>query len=33
MGLGNGGNLAIVLDPEHGELILRPWSDDLTEEA
>jgi bifunctional DNA-binding transcriptional regulator/antitoxin component of YhaV-PrlF toxin-antitoxin module len=33
LGLDKSGDLAIVLDPEHGGLILRPWSEDLTEEV
>jgi hypothetical protein len=27
LGLGGGGDLAIVLDTENGELVLRAWSD------
>jgi len=34
LGLDKGGDLAIVLDSEHGGLILRAWSEDLmTREA
>lgn len=34
LGLNRGGELAIVLDPEQGGLILRAWSDDqITREA
>lgn len=29
LGLDKGGDVAIVLDPEHGGLIPRSWSEDL----